>query len=67
MGREKSGEDMAMTRNEVRQRLKARNDAIAAGRLVPPPYVGSDFTKRDPFESVHTRGPKRRLDDAISG
>jgi 8-oxo-dGTP pyrophosphatase MutT (NUDIX family) len=43
MGRENSGEGMAMTRDEVRQRLTARNDAIAAGRLAPPPYVGSDF------------------------
>ncbi|QQS15155.1 MAG: CoA pyrophosphatase [Rhodospirillales bacterium] len=32
-----------MTREEVRGRLQARTDAIAAGRLVPPPYVGSDF------------------------
>jgi len=34
---------MTMTRDDVRRRLQARNDAIAAGRLVPPPYVGSDF------------------------
>ncbi|TWT15977.1 CoA pyrophosphatase [Reyranella sp. CPCC 100927] len=32
-----------MTRDDVRRRLQARNDAIAAGRVVPPPYVGSDF------------------------
>jgi 8-oxo-dGTP pyrophosphatase MutT (NUDIX family) len=40
---ENSGEGMTMTRDEVRRRLLARSDAIAAGRLVPPPYVGSDF------------------------
>lgn len=34
---------MTMTREEVRSRLVARTAAIAAGRLVPPPYVGSDF------------------------
>jgi 8-oxo-dGTP pyrophosphatase MutT (NUDIX family) len=34
---------MTMTRDEVRRRLTARNDAIAAGRLAPPPFVGSDF------------------------
>ncbi len=43
MERENSGEDMTMTRDEVRRRLQARNDAIADGRLVPPPFVGSDF------------------------
>jgi 8-oxo-dGTP pyrophosphatase MutT (NUDIX family) len=39
-----SGEGMTMTREDVRRRLVARNDAIAAGALMPPPYVGSDFT-----------------------
>ncbi|HEX2891206.1 CoA pyrophosphatase [Vineibacter terrae] len=34
---------MTMTRDEVRTKLQARNEAIAAGRLVPPAYVGSDF------------------------
>jgi 8-oxo-dGTP pyrophosphatase MutT (NUDIX family) len=43
MGPADSGEGMTMTRDEVRRRLLARKDAIAAGRLVPPPYVGSDF------------------------
>lgn len=33
-----------MTREEVRRRLAARNEAIAGGQLMPPPYVGSDFT-----------------------
>ncbi|HJQ60424.1 MAG TPA: CoA pyrophosphatase [Vineibacter sp.] len=34
---------MTMTREEVRQRLLARQEAILAGRMVAPPYVGSDF------------------------
>lgn len=32
-----------MNRDQVRQRLLARHAAISAGRLAPPPYVGSDF------------------------
>ncbi|MBX3498289.1 MAG: CoA pyrophosphatase [Alphaproteobacteria bacterium] len=36
-----------MTREEIVQKLTARQDAIASGALVPPPYVGSDFALND--------------------
>jgi 8-oxo-dGTP pyrophosphatase MutT (NUDIX family) len=36
-----------MTREEIVQKLSARQQAIASGALVPPPYVGSDFALND--------------------
>jgi 8-oxo-dGTP pyrophosphatase MutT (NUDIX family) len=36
-----------MTREEIVQKLAARQRAIASGALVPPPYVGSDFALND--------------------
>jgi 8-oxo-dGTP pyrophosphatase MutT (NUDIX family) len=36
-----------MTREEIVQKLSARQAAIASGALVPPPYVGSDFALND--------------------
>ena len=36
-----------MTREEIVQKLSARQLAIASGALVPPPYVGSDFALND--------------------
>jgi 8-oxo-dGTP pyrophosphatase MutT (NUDIX family) len=36
-----------MTREEIVQKLSARQEAIASGVLVPPPYVGSDFALND--------------------
>lgn len=36
-----------MTREEIVQKLSARQKAIASGALVPPPYVGSDFALND--------------------
>ena len=36
-----------MTREEIVQKLSVRQQAIASGALVPPPYVGSDFALND--------------------
>lgn len=36
-----------MTRAEIVKTLAARQQAIASGALVPPPYVGSDFALND--------------------
>ncbi|MGE0423126.1 MAG: CoA pyrophosphatase [Reyranellaceae bacterium] len=36
-----------MTREEIVQKLSARQRAIASGALVPPPHVGSDFALND--------------------